>query len=77
MNILQTGIGLTKKWNQGKPIIGYTDSGTVMLDLDNMGLEEVKHWAFRINKEFQLDGFLIRESSKRNHHVVFNRTVSP
>jgi len=47
-----------------------------MLDLDNMGLEEVKYWASKICKEFKLGGFLIVRSSERNHHIVFNRAVS-
>lgn len=67
---------MVKKLNRSKPIIGYTSSSTVMLDFDNIGLEEVKYWASRICKEFKLGGFLIIRSSERNHHIVFNRTVS-
>jgi hypothetical protein len=47
-----------------------------MLDFDNMGSEEVKYWASRICKVHKLNGFLIIRSSKGNHHVLFNRTVS-
>jgi hypothetical protein len=59
------------------PTIGYTSSTTVMLDLDNLGLEEVRYWAHKISEEFKLNGFLILESSQRHHHVVFDRSVSP
>jgi hypothetical protein len=59
------------------PTIGYTSSTTVMLDLDNLGLEEVRYWAHKISEEFKLNGFLILESSERHHHVVFDRSVSP
>lgn len=68
--------GLIEKLNRSKPIIGYTDPSIVMLDFDNMGLEEVRYWASRICKEHKLGGFLIIRSSKRNHHIVFNRAVS-
>jgi len=41
-----------------------------------MGFEKVKYWASRTCKEHKLGGFLIVRSSKRNHHIVFNRAVS-
>lgn len=69
-------IGLTKKLNQGKPIMGYTDTATVKLDFDGVPFRSAKYWASRILKKFKLGGFIILKSSERNYHVVFDRTVS-
>lgn len=68
--------GLRRKLNQGKPILGYTDTKTVKLDFDNVPFKAVKHWASRIMKKFKLGGSIILKSSERHYHVVFDRTVS-
>jgi hypothetical protein len=47
-----------------------------MLDLDNMGLEEVRYWAYWACKKYKLRGFYILRSSTRNYHIIFNRAVS-
>jgi hypothetical protein len=47
-----------------------------MLDFDNVGLEEIKYWAFEVMKKAELCGYVILESSYRHYHVVFDRKVS-
>jgi len=69
-------LGLTKKSNQAKPILGYTDDEAVMLDFDDTTFKTVKYWANRTVKWFKLKGFIILKSSLKNYHVVFNRAVS-
>lgn len=69
------GSGLKEKWNHHS-IIGFTDSETAMLDLDDISFRSVKYWAFRTMNWFQLQGFIILKSSDRCYHVVFNRKVS-
>ena len=56
--------------------MGYIDTETVKLDLDNTSFQKAKHWASLALKKFKLGGFLILKSSKNCYHVVFNRTVS-
>lgn len=68
--------GLTETLNSAKFILGFTDTETVMLDLDNTSLKSVKYWASRTMKWFKLGGFIILRSSKDNYHVVFDRPVS-
>ena len=67
---------MTKKWNPAKPISGYTDDETVMLDLDDTPFKTAKYWAMRTMKWFKLGGFIILKSSKDCYHVVFDRKVS-
>ena len=67
--------GLTEKWNH-RPVIGYSDKETVMLDFDYMPFKSVRYWALRTLKWFKLGGFLILKSSRECYHVVFDRTVS-
>ncbi len=69
------GNGLRKKSNP-KPILGYTDTETVKLDLDNMPFERVRYWALRISRWFRLRGFIILKSSNSRYHVVFDRKVT-
>jgi len=57
-------------------ILGYTDTETVKLDLDNMSFQRVKYWALGTAKRFRLRGFIILKSSKNSYHVVFDRPVS-
>jgi len=59
-----------------RPILGYTDTETVKLDLDNMPFKRVKYWASRISSWFRLRGFIVLKSSNNRYHVVFDRTVS-
>lgn len=47
-----------------------------MLDFDDSTFKEVKYWAFRALKRFNLQGFLILKSSENNYHVVFDRRVT-
>jgi len=67
--------GLSVKWSHHS-ILGFTDSETVMLDLDDMSFRSVKYWSLRTMNWFQLGGFIILKSSDRCYHVVFNRKVS-
>jgi len=59
-----------------KSTIGYSDTETVKLDLDNMSFRTTKYWALKAMKRFKLGGFIILKSSWNCYHVVFNRTVS-
>jgi hypothetical protein len=68
--------GSRRMLNQAKPIMGFSDTETVKLDLDNLPLEAVKHWALKTLKQFRLRGFIILKSSERSYHVVFDRAVS-
>ena len=47
-----------------------------MLDFDDTTLETVLYWARTALSMFRLEGFIIRESSENNHHVVFNSAVT-
>jgi hypothetical protein len=67
--------GLRRKSNP-KFILGYTDTETVKLDLDNMSFQRVRYWALGTAKQFRLGGFIILKSSKNSYHVVFDRPVS-
>ena len=59
-----------------KFMIGYTDTETVKLDVDNTYFQEVKRYASLTLKKFNLGGYLILKSSRNCYHVVFDRTVS-
>lgn len=61
---------------KAKPLLGITDTETVMLDFDSTPFKKVKYWASRIMKYFSLEGFLVLKSSKNSYHIVFNRKVS-
>ena len=67
--------GLRRKSNQVKPIIGFSDDETVMLDFDNTIFRIVKYWALRTTRFHKLEGFIILKSSENSYHVVFNRPV--
>jgi hypothetical protein len=68
------GNGLRRKSNP-KPILGYTDTETVKLDLDKMPFKWVKYWAVKTLKQFRLRGLIILKSSESSYHVVFDRPV--
>jgi hypothetical protein len=57
-------------------ILGYTDTETVKLDLDDVSFERVKYWALGTTKQFKLGGFIILKSSQNSYHVVFDKPVS-
>ena len=59
----------------GTPLHGYSDTETVMLDLDHMTFNSVKYWAYRTMKWFHLEGFIILKSSLKSYHTVFNRKI--
>jgi hypothetical protein len=67
--------GLRRK-SSPKFILGYTDTETVKLDLDDMPFQRAKHWALETAKQFRLRGFIILKSSKDSYHVVFDKPVS-
>lgn len=57
MQVLATGLRDLRLSRRAKAFIGITDSETVKLDLDNMGLEEAKYWASKTCREFKLGDF--------------------
>lgn len=57
-------------------VLGFTDTETVLLDLDDVSFRTARYWARRANRWFKLEGFLILKSSENHYHVVFNRRVS-
>ena len=61
---------------KANPILGFSDTETVMLDFDNTELKTVKYWASRALRWFKLGGYVILRSSKGCYHVVFNRKVA-
>lgn len=67
--------GLKKK-SYRNSILGYTDTETVMVDLDEMPFQAVKKWAMTTMRWFRLRGFIILKSSENCYHVVFDRAVS-
>jgi hypothetical protein len=69
-------IGLIAMLNPAKPILGYSDTDTVMLDFDNTTFDDVHAYAQQALNFFHLQGFIILQSSKSNYHVVFDRPVS-
>ena len=62
-------------WNP-KFLVGFTDTETLKLDLDETSFKDVKDLAKKTERKFNLRGFLILRSSKDNYHVIFNREVS-
>jgi hypothetical protein len=66
---------LTEK-SKAKPILGLSDTETVMIDFDDTSFQTVKYWASRTMKWFKLEGYMILKSSKCCYHAVFNRVVS-
>jgi hypothetical protein len=58
-----------------KFLIGFTDTETVKLDLDETSFKDVKSLVEKTEKKFDLKGYLILKSSKNNYHVVFDREV--
>jgi len=48
-------------------IIGNWSRNTVQVDFDKMSLDKVKYYAFRVNNWFKLNGFIIFESSRKEH----------
>jgi hypothetical protein len=62
--------------NPASPILGYTDTETVKLDVDDTTFRYVKYWAMIALHKFRLQGVLLLKSSPRCYHVVFNRTVT-
>ena len=48
-------------------IIGNWSKNTVQIDFDKMPLDKVKYYAFRANNWFKLNGFIIFESSRKEH----------
>ena len=65
-----------KRISYPKFIIGFTDTETVMLDLDHMPFEKVKYWTRKALRFFKLQGLLILESSENCYHVIFDKIVS-
>ena len=61
-------------WNP-KFLIGFTDTETVKLDLDETSFKDVKCLAEKTEEQFNLKGVLILRSCKDNYHVVFDRDV--
>jgi hypothetical protein len=66
---------LTEK-SKAKPILGLSDTETIMLDFDDTAFKIVKYWASRVMKWFRLEGYIILKSSSGCYHVVFNRGVT-
>ena len=61
--------------NKRKPIIGFTTSRGLILDLDSTTLKEAKWIADKYCRRFKLQGYLIMRSSTFNYHVIFNRPL--
>jgi hypothetical protein len=55
-------------------IIGSSDLGEIdriaQCEFDNTTLPEVKYWAFRANKWFHQDGFIILQSSVKHYRPI-------
>ena len=75
VNTRRRGTGLTSRSNHSTPILGVTETDTVMLDFDDVTFRTARYWARRAMNWFKLRGFLILKSSERCYHVVFNRMV--
>jgi hypothetical protein len=68
-------IGLTSKLSHNF-VLGISDKSTVKLDFDGIPLRFVKYWSRRVCNWFDLEGFIIFQSSKLSYHVVFNLPVT-
>jgi hypothetical protein len=68
--------GLRRKSNQASPILGLSDTETVLIDFDNISFDLIKYWAERTMKWLKFEGFIILKSCKNSYHVVFNRPIS-
>jgi hypothetical protein len=53
---------------------GNFDTHTVQADFDLTPLPKVKYWAYRANEWFDLDGFLILESSRTRYRTKDKHT---
>ena len=62
--------------SKAKPILGFSDTETIKLDLDEVSFRTVRYWALRTLRWFKLQGFIILKSSKNRYHVMFDRAVS-
>lgn len=58
-----------------RPTLGYTSVSTAMLDLDDCTFRTAFRWAEDLDRRFDLEGFMILQSSHRDYHVVFNRRL--
>jgi hypothetical protein len=83
--ILKEATGLkAQKLKVVDPILGYSDTLTVMDDLDNVTFKTAKWLAFKALRWFKrdhqgkldLEGFIILKSSPKHYHLVFNAPVS-
>ena len=74
-NMVRRVLGLSAQSNP-RPILGYSDDETVMLDFDDTPLRQVKYWAIKAKKKFRLKGYAILRSSKNSYHIVFDRKVT-
>ena len=63
-------------WVEQGFCIGFMTTKGVLLDLDNMTLKKAKWIAKTIMETFQLEGFLLIQSSAKSYHAVFNKYVS-
>ena len=57
-------------------VIGYTTDRGLMLDLDNTTPKQAFEFADREYRYWNLKGYLIMQSSKHNHSVIFNRRMT-
>ena len=83
--ILKVVTGLkAQKLKVVDPVLGYSDTSTVMDDLDNVTFKTAKWLAFKALRWFKhdrqgkvdLEGFIILRSSPKHYHLVFNAPVS-
>jgi len=57
-------------------IVGFTDQQTVKLDLDKKGIKDATWITHLLMERYNLEGYIILESSPNNHLAIFNEPVS-
>jgi len=56
--------------------LGYTDTNTIKIDIDNVKYDIIENCAKYFMKKYKLEGYIILESSKEKYHLMFNKSVS-
>ena len=56
--------------------IGFTTDKGLIIDLDQIKLEKVTRIAKKLNTQYNLNGYLIMESSPEHYHLIFNEYLN-
>lgn len=63
-------------WVEEGYCIGFTTEKGVLLDLDNMTRKKAEWTANTLMQKYELEGYLLVQSSSKSYHLIFNKYVS-